>query len=302
MDRLRRISALWNWLPVFRAVAETQHLRQAADRLHISPSALSRTLKLLEEDLGQPLFERTGRNLELNAAGQVLLQAVRDAMRLVHDATEQLQGLQLSGPVRISAAGTLTTGFVVPAIEVLHQSHPGIVPMLETGSRPDSAAALLSGDIDVAFASTPIGHPDLVTERLGRSANGVYCGRGHPLHGATEVTAEQLATHPFVAPPAQHGVPVEGWPVELPRTVAVYVNSLHSGLQLCRQGQLLAVLPDVVVAQERDRDALYRLPFDGVGEVLFFACYRRPLGDGGRTQVLLQAIRRVIGERTGVPG
>ena len=51
MERLRSIANLWNWLPAFRAVAETGNLRLAAERLHVSPSALSRTVRLLEDEI-----------------------------------------------------------------------------------------------------------------------------------------------------------------------------------------------------------------------------------------------------------
>ncbi|MBP8302176.1 MAG: LysR family transcriptional regulator, partial [Planctomycetes bacterium] len=61
MDRLLRLDALWNWLPAFRAVGETQHLPSAATALHVSPSALSRSVRLLEQRLGCTLFERRSR-------------------------------------------------------------------------------------------------------------------------------------------------------------------------------------------------------------------------------------------------
>ena len=85
MERLRRVNRLWNWLPAFRAVAETEHLPSASALLGVSPSALSRTIKLVEEDVGRPLFDREGRQLRLNANGHAFLRSVRDAMRRVHD-------------------------------------------------------------------------------------------------------------------------------------------------------------------------------------------------------------------------
>src|SRR5688572_4700021 len=85
VERLRRLATLWNYLPGFRAVAESQHLPTASHLLFVSPSALSRTIRLLEEDLGRSLFDRVGRNIELNAAGRRLLSGVRDAMRLVDE-------------------------------------------------------------------------------------------------------------------------------------------------------------------------------------------------------------------------
>ena len=68
MDASNKAQQIWSWLPVFRVVAETQHLPTAAKRLHVSASALSRTIRLIEESLEQPLFVRTSRRILLNAA------------------------------------------------------------------------------------------------------------------------------------------------------------------------------------------------------------------------------------------
>ena len=75
-----RLSDLWNRLPVFKTVAQTEHLPTASKMLHITAPAISRTIRLLEDEIGQPLFRREGRNLQLNAAGRRLLSAVSQVM------------------------------------------------------------------------------------------------------------------------------------------------------------------------------------------------------------------------------
>lgn len=79
-------SAFWSYLPAFIAVAETEHLRKAAQALHVSPSALSRTITTLEQRIGYSLFERSGRRLRLTARGERLMRVLRDGM-LVLDET-----------------------------------------------------------------------------------------------------------------------------------------------------------------------------------------------------------------------
>jgi LysR family transcriptional regulator, glycine cleavage system transcriptional activator len=74
-----------NTLPAFRAVAELQNLRAAADRLHLTHSAVSQQIKGLEEQLGFPLFERSGRGIVLNPAGAALLCSVQSAMALLDE-------------------------------------------------------------------------------------------------------------------------------------------------------------------------------------------------------------------------
>ena len=63
MKLAQRVSQVWNWLPAFRAVAESEHLPTASKEANLSASALSRAVKLLEDDLGVSLFVREGLNL-----------------------------------------------------------------------------------------------------------------------------------------------------------------------------------------------------------------------------------------------
>ena len=130
MDRLRNIANLWNWLPAFRAVAETGNVRRAAERLHVSPSALSRTVRLLEDEIGKPLFDRVGRTLRLNDAGEQLLAAVRDSMRRIDDAKLQIDTRVLAGPVTMRAPGTVTLAFLVPVVHTLGAEHAELVPVV----------------------------------------------------------------------------------------------------------------------------------------------------------------------------
>ena len=135
------ILAYWNWLPSFRSVAETQHLPTAAERTHLTAAALSRTVRLLEDELGRPLFARRGRGLQLNADGEILLRAVRRAMRIVHDAHRELQGRRFEGDLRI-AAGGVGRLFAMEAVLACRMQHPRLRPWLLT---PEPSAVTLSG-------------------------------------------------------------------------------------------------------------------------------------------------------------
>jgi DNA-binding transcriptional LysR family regulator len=84
-----RISSFWNYLPAFIAVAEAGHLRNAARRMRVSPSALSRTIALLEHRIGYHLFERTNRRLRLTSAGERLLLALREGLLLLDDVFDE---------------------------------------------------------------------------------------------------------------------------------------------------------------------------------------------------------------------
>ncbi len=72
-------------LPAFRAVARAQNMRRAAEELHLTHSAISQQIKLLEEQVGVPLFDRRGRGLVLNAAGAALQRATETALDTLAD-------------------------------------------------------------------------------------------------------------------------------------------------------------------------------------------------------------------------
>ncbi len=214
MDRMRRVAQVWNWLPAFRAVAETEHLPTAAAGLHVTPPALSRTLTVLQEDVGVPLFDRVGRGLELNPQGRRLLLAVRSAMRIVHDALADVEDGH-EGPLSIASLGMFTSAFLEPTLLALVDAHPDVLPRVCTTTPDDPASELLQGHLDVVFTSTPFYREGLTTRALGRVENGIFCGPGHALHGVVDVDADRVLAHPFVAPPADAlGRTPEGWPPE----------------------------------------------------------------------------------------
>ncbi len=300
MERLRRVARFWNWLPAFRAVAENEHLPTAAGALFVSAPGLSRAIRSLEKDLHVTLFRRTGRRIELNEDGRRFLNAVRDAMRVVHEATQQLNGAELDGEVRIASAGALTTVLLVPATMSLRKRHPGLVPVLITAPLSELRTRLLRGDLDVAFHTGPIDHEGLESRLLGRGTSSVYAGPGHPLHGRRRSALADVLRHPFVAPPPEaSGRAVDGWPMDVTRVVALRVDQLRIGLEVCARGELLAVLPDVLVRSHPLAQTLRKLPGPAFEPTLLFASHRPSIGLRTRAEVIVAAVRRE-GTRLGV--
>lgn len=281
MERMRRLTSLWNWLPGFRAVAETEHLPAASKHLRVSPSALSRTIRLLEDDVGQQLFNRVGRNLELNETGRRLLSAVRDSMRLVDEALGVMTDGQYVGSVRISCHSPFTETYVLPALERLRARHPELVPYLQSHPESEVNGMLLRGQLDVALVAEPRPHPDLTTVHVADFETGVFCGPGHPLYEA----AGDPAGYPFVAPEGEDGRIPDGWPAHQPRTVAMCAD-LSVGLMLCRGGRYLAVLPAPVAAHYPE---LRAVPYP-TRAMSLHAVQRRNLGFKGRAEIVIEAM------------
>jgi DNA-binding transcriptional LysR family regulator len=197
MSRLNRLVQIWNWLPAFRAVAETEKLADASEKIHLSKSALSRSVQLLEESLDTDLFDRSGRNIRLNEAGETLLVGLRRAMRLLDESLEELADEPGSRNLHITASAQVDwtlTGLVSRALDGRHdwklyvEEFPG----------RETIHDLLRGQLDVALVHTPFSDDNLDVEKVGSMARSVYAPRRHPLVGAHDVTREALAEHDAV--------------------------------------------------------------------------------------------------------
>lgn len=290
------VGRIWNWLPAFRAVAETEHLPTAADLLFVTPSAVSRTLRLLEEELGRPLFRRVGRRLELNSAGRSLLARVRDGMRVVERGVLEACDEMLVGPVRVYSSGVITPLHVEPAIQRLRTTHPELVTYLRTILREGIEEELLKGRIDLAFRSEPVSGEHIETVYLGEASNGVYCGAGHPLYSKRAVTLDRILEHAFIAPvPDESGQTHEGWPTRIERRVGVHTDHMAAGIRACEQGDLLAVLPDAI----GKRHGLRRLPMDDLPSSPMYAMHRTSIPGEGRAELFLRYVREHIAAEGG---
>lgn len=289
MERARLVAAVWDWLPAFRAIAETEHLPSAAKRVGVTPPALSRSLKLLESAIGRPLFRRVGRRLELAPEGQLLLGGVRDAMRRVHDSLEAIEHAPGIGTVRLASVGVLKPQ-VAEAMGDLVAAYPDLMPELKETSTAAFEAALLDGRVDVAFVSTAVSHPSLETHVSGHASRSVWCGASHPCHGSTP---DDFSDFGFVAPPrGGSGAEVDGWPHERARRVTIRVWDPSVAAHICARGDALAVLPDAMA----EAFGLWRL---GPAEpCAVYAVRRRRLVEGqDRADLAIDAVRAVLARR-----
>jgi DNA-binding transcriptional LysR family regulator len=290
LARLRRTA--WNWLPAFVEVADAGSVAGAASRLALTPAAVSRTLGLLEDALGEPVFNRVGRRLVLNPAGAALRDAVRAAIGEVEGGIERMAGDALGGPLRVSSIGVLTEHFVVPALIDVKRAHPEIIPEHHNLRTVEANAKLARGELEVAFYYEGVPADGVVIERLGETPMAVYCGKGHPLFGLPRVTRADVLAHPFSVPgQGDVGRTMDGWPTELSRQVGMRITMLRSNLEVCRSGLLLTVLPDVTAAPGVAAGELRRLACVPLPPIEIFAAEAA----GGRRDRAAAVIDRVRG-------
>ena len=129
-------------LSPFIAVAEERSFTRAAKRQGVSPSAVSHSMRALEESLGTRLVARTTRSVALTDAGRHLLARLRPALKEVDDSLQALSGAngKATGVVRLLVP-RLATSVVSPKLELLAQTFPDIVLDITTDdSRRDIVA------------------------------------------------------------------------------------------------------------------------------------------------------------------
>ena len=297
MDRHELLTQIWNWLPAFRAVAETQHLPTASSRLHVTASALSRTIALIEDRVGQPLFTRSGRNILLNQAGVMLLESVKRAERAIDEGLGNLSGDPMAGPVYLSTLGVFSNHYVLPVLLELKKAHPSLLPVISVLRASEANEGLSRGQLDLAFYYDAVQRDGLAISEIGEATNAVYCGRAHPLFNVRQPTKKQILACEFAVPKiGDRGLPMDTWPVELPRKVGIRIEMLWTNLEVCLSGQCISVLPDVIAHDHWKTGALRRLPQIHVPSVALYAATRDNESPDGRAGRIHAAVKVNIAE------
>ncbi|AKQ69479.1 Transcriptional regulator, LysR family [Myxococcus hansupus] len=171
-------------LTVFLEIARCLNFRRAASALGVTPSALSHSLRGLEEKLGLRLVHRTTRSVGLTAAGERLAQRLRPAFRDIDDALDDLNTFRDApvGKLRITAARVATRLALLPVLEPFLEKHPGIdVDVVDGASFVDIVKE--GFDAGVRFR-----------ERV--AADMVAIPLGPPLRSAIVATPAYFARHP----------------------------------------------------------------------------------------------------------
>jgi DNA-binding transcriptional LysR family regulator len=202
-------------LRLFLALAEELHFGRTADKLQLTPSRVSQSLRALEHKLGGQLVHRTSRRVELTPFGERFLADVSPAY-------DQLVGvLERTNVAARSLEGTLRLGLlsgpaggphiveIVREFEALHpESHVEVIQL----AWEDPARRLRDDDVDVMATWLPLEQPDLVVgPTLSRQQRVLAVPRDHPLSERDAVDVEELADHRIFR--------VEGWPQELREAV-----------------------------------------------------------------------------------
>lgn len=271
-------------LEYFVAVAEERHFTRAAQRLLVSQSGLSASVRSLERELGAPLFVRTTRSVELTGAGRAFLtEATRTlaGVRAAKDAVASVQGL-LRGSLSVGVEQCVTVD-VAALLARFRSQHPNVeVRLRQTGSAVlvDDVAG---GRLDLALVTLPGPAPEGVRlVPLTREPMVLLCGPEHRLADAPRVEWTELRDETFVDFHPDWGARrltdrafAAG---RTQRHVALEVYDVHTLIDLVRHGLGIAVVPQPIARKEQAAP-LCAVPMAGAEDQMWEVSFALPAGD-----------------------
>ncbi|MEU6590127.1 LysR substrate-binding domain-containing protein [Streptomyces sp. NPDC046881] len=235
----------------FVAVAEDQHFTRAAERLMVSQSGLSASIRALERELRAPLFVRTTRRVTLTEAGRALLveaERILAQVRSAHEAVAAVQGV-LRGTLALGTEQCIAGVQVARLLAAFRGRHPDVEIRLRQAGSGALAEDVAAGRLDLAFAyRTQADTDQLRSVALTSEPMTVLCHPSHRLAAAPAVLGpDDLAGevfvdfHPDWGPRRTTDAAFAAAGVR--RTVALEVNDVHSLLDLVDENLGIAVVP-----------------------------------------------------------
>jgi LysR family carnitine catabolism transcriptional activator len=195
-----RIPLTLQQLESFVEVARAESFRAAAEILHVSQPALSRTIRMAEQALDTKLFDRDTRHVALTAAGQELFPIARRLLDNFHggfsELSEFLQGR--TGIVKIAALPSAGVALLPQAIASFRRIHPSARFSLIEGPADVVRAALEDGRADFGITVRPGAHEGLVYQHCLDDLFVALCRSDHALARQSSVSWSALTTHPFI--------------------------------------------------------------------------------------------------------
>lgn len=187
-------------LHAFEAAARLGGFRQAAEVLHLTPSAISHRIRLLEDNLGKALFERRHRQVVLTAAGQRYYSAVHDILQHLQEASESLRDAPRQA-IRLSVAPAIGSKWLISRLTDYQEARPAIEFELSTST---GLGPLLSGEADLGLRYGKEEWPGLEAwklfdERLIPVCSPAYAERLPGLPATSGLAAARLLRHPLLS-------------------------------------------------------------------------------------------------------
>ncbi|MEB8386912.1 LysR family transcriptional regulator [Rhodobacteraceae bacterium KMM 6894] len=168
-------------LRIFVAVAEREHVTQAAAHLNLTQSATSAAIAALEERHDVQLFDRVGRRIVLTDAGKLFLNEARAVLARAEQATRLLGDLagMKRGTLRLAASQTIANYWLPPLMQRFHRAHPGIVLELAVGNTAEVVQMVDAATVDLGVVEGEVTDETLAIDSLPGDRLALVVAPGH---------------------------------------------------------------------------------------------------------------------------
>jgi DNA-binding transcriptional LysR family regulator len=239
----------------FRLTAELGSFNRAAKEMFLTQPAISLQIRRLEQELGVQLFERQGKRLKLSPAGAVFLRFAKRLDTLSTEVKRELVSVIVeTRPIVIGTASTVATHLLPSILAEFRQRAPQTPVHVVVVPSNQVSTQLLRGELDLAIMGEPPRSEVVVSVPIARERMLLVAPPSHPLVRVDIASPQEIASYPFVTLPTflysrerihtwanQHHVNVQ---------VAVEMNSFDGLREAARRGIGLALVPELVVADE----------------------------------------------------
>jgi DNA-binding transcriptional LysR family regulator len=258
-------------LRIFIAVAEKQHVTQAASELNLTQSATSAAIAALETRYDIKLFDRIGRGIVLTQTGRDFLieaRAVLSRARAAAQVLNDLAGLK-RGSLAIAASQTVANYWLPSRLQTFHAAYPGIDLHVTIANTELVARAVAHGSADLGFVEGEVDDASLTAKRIDGDALIVVVGAKHPWVGRKKIAAKDLLTTAWVL--REPGSGTRSMFESALRQSGIKLSDLRIALELpsnevvrtaVETGDAATAISDLVVAPSLVAKTLHRVSFE----------------------------------------
>lgn len=256
-------------LRYFVAVARAGSIRKASEELHVAPSAVSRQIQKIEDELGTPFFERLPNGLRLTQAGKV---ALRHAKATLHDfdlLKSELGALKgkKTGLVTLAALDSLFVRFLPEQIKAFHESHPAVNFRVHSGVQSRIATMVAEGEIDFGITFDRANPDD--TEFVADVPMPLMAmvSRDHPLARLSSVSLTECAQYNLLlqvdTEPLRSLIAIELSSLERSGRALVTSNNLMLLRPMIEAGMGVAFYTPLGMAEQLEAGTIVGVPLKG---------------------------------------
>lgn len=253
-------------LRYFFEAARTGSIRQAAEHVHVAPSAISRQIAKLEHELGAPLFERRSSGVKITAAGELLAQQLQSTVRDIYRVRAQIDDLKglRRGDVTLYTIEGLVDSVVSLSIAKFSVKYPDIRFQVNVASTDRIIEAIVTGEADIGISYNAPRRAEVSVCFGWQEPLHAIVAPSHELSDRKAISLRDLARYPATLPDRTFGVRRQIDTMlekaDLQPKILVITNSILTTICVVRRGAAYTLMPIFAVEHDIKAGTLLAIP------------------------------------------